>query len=179
MSKKAAGSFEIKNYNFVVPIMSDKGEELKFYVPQPIEKELRSIAHILGYLFTKIRAEQIDIMMFIKDWRIFAEEFCERLENGEGKLRALDAFIERSLLGADIYNECGDKIEKEITAEEREFFEGSLVFMSALYRYSPTYIKNQELGDYFTSLTSTEFKNSLLKSQKTSTAARGVVMRKS
>lgn len=168
---------EINNFNFIIPVIADNGKELKVYVPQPIEKELRGLAHILGHLFTKIRAENVDLLMFVKDWKIFAEEKCANLENGENSLKALNSFLERSLLGSTIFNEDGT--EKEIlSAAEKEFFEGALVFISALYRYSPHYIKMLELGDFFTSLTPMEFKNSLQKSQGQFSPANGVVMKR-
>lgn len=171
-------NFEIKNFNFIVPIIADTGEQYKIFVPQPNEKELKGLAHILGFLFTKIRTENMDLTLFVKDWRIYAEEVCARLENGETKLLAMDTYIERSLLGAEAWTPEGDKVET-LTPTEKEFFEGALVFMSALYRYSPLFLKEKELGEFFTSSTSSEFKNSLRKSPNTPSRGIGVSTRRS
>lgn len=153
--------FKMDSYNFICPFVNDQGSENIAYVPQPIEAELKGIARILGSLFTMIKEGSLDMIVFLKDWDVYIDEICGSLENGEVKRKALDAFLERSLLGAKFFTLDGDVIQGPLTAGEIDSFKGALLFLSALFRYTPKVTLNSELKGFFTSLTPTEYQKSL------------------
>lgn len=155
--------FRMDNYNFICPYITTEGNENIAYVPQPMEAELKGIARILGSLFVMIKEGKLDMVVFLKDWEVYVDEICNSLDNGEVKRKALDAFLARSLLGAKFFTSEGDSISDPLNPEEEDSFKGALLFLSALFRYTPKQTLNSELQGFFTSLTLTEYQKSLRK----------------
>lgn len=153
--------FKMDDYNFICPYINSSGSENIAYVPQPIENELKSIARILGSLFVMIKEGKLDMVVFLKDWEVYVDEICNSLDNGEVKRKALDAFLARSLLGAKFFTPEGDVISDPLSQEEEDSFKGALLFLSALFRYTPKQTLNSELQGFFTSLTFMEYQKSL------------------
>lgn len=169
-----SADFQITNCNFICPFMQD-GQEFVAHVPQPIEAELKGIARILGSLFTMIREKKLDMIIFLRDWDIYVEDICASLDNGEIKKKALDAYLDRSLLGAKLFTLDGDIVDSFTCEEAKETFKGSLLFFSSLYRYTPKNVLVSELRDCFTFLTATEYQKSLQKPLEVSPQGPGVV----
>lgn len=149
---------EITKFNFIISIVSDEGNPLTIYVPQPPEMELKSLAPLLGRIFTALQKEEVSPVVLIKDWELILEELAEKNDTIKTQVAS---FFERSLLGVSVFTEAGKKIEK-LSEDETNIFKGSLLFISALYRYSiRAVLGSAEMAEYFTSLTAMEFQNSL------------------
>lgn len=172
-----AANLEITNVNFIVPSLLDDGSEVKGWVAQPIENEIKGLAQILGPLFTLIREKNVDLVVFLRDWEIFVDDVLAKLENGEGKKKALEAFFERSLVSAKFYSEGGDELPM-LEGLSLEYFKGALLFISALYRYTFKNLLMTDMRDFFTSLSATEFQSSLRKQSAPSTVETGVVTKR-
>lgn len=169
-------NMEATNFNFIVPSILEDGVEVKCWVAQPIDSEIKGLAHILGPLFTHIREKNIDLVVFLRDWEIFVDDAVSRLENGEGKKKALEAFFDRSLMTAKCFSEDGDEL-PPLNGLSLEYFKGALLFISALYRYTFKNLLMKDMKDFFTSLNATEFQNTLRKPSAQSTPGVGVVTR--
>lgn len=147
-------------YNFIVTISSDEGDSLDIYVPQPNELELKLLAPILGKFFTAVREKRYDTMVLLYDWELTVEEALEGLneEKKENLQKRLNTFFERSIASMTINGQT------ELSETEMSLFKGTLLFISALYRYSTKTLLTKELGEFFTSLSSTEWLKSLTSS---------------
>lgn len=170
-------NLEITNVNFVVPSLLDDGSEVKVWVAQPIESEIKGLAQILGPLFTLVREKNVDLVVFLRDWEIFVDDILSKLENGEGKKKALEAFFDRSLMTAKVYSSSGDEL-PALEGLSLDYFKGALLFISALYRYTFKNLLMTDMRDFFTSLSAMEFRNSLLKQSAPSTVENGVVTKR-
>lgn len=177
MADVSDAGLKATNTNFIVPCISDEGKELRIYVPQPLEKELRGIARVLGEIYGLVKSKHVEFEVFLKDCSIYVDEILERLENSDLKRKALEAYLERCLLNATIFTADGDELE-QLSEDEKEVFRSSLLFISALYRYTMRAMQQNELQDFFTSSTATELKSSLRKSQSQSTAADAVITKR-
>lgn len=169
------GGFAINNYNFIVPCMDENLEEVKAWVAQPSEAEMKKLARILGPLFSLIREKKIDLVVFLRDWELFVDDICDTLVNPELAKKSILAFLDRSLLTAEFFTADGEAIKKP-SEDTLMMFKGSLLFTSALYRYSFKATLETEMKDFFTSLSATEFQSSLRKSQGQSMES-GVLMK--
>lgn len=151
-------------YNFIVTISSDVGDSLDIYVPQPNELELKLLAPILGKFFTAVREKRYDTMVLLYDWELIVEEALEGLtdEKKENLQKRLNTFFERSIASMTINGQTG------LSENEMSLFKGTLLFISALYRYSTKTLLTRELGEFFTSLSSTEWLKSLTSSTEVS-----------
>lgn len=156
-----SADFKMDSYNFICPYVNSEGNENIAYVPQPVEAELKGIARILGSLFTMIKEGKLDMVVFLRDWEVYVDEICNSLDNGEVKRKALEAFLARSSLGAKFFTIDGDAVPTPLSPEEEDSFKGALLFLSALFRYTPKVTLNSELKGFFTSLTLTEYQKSL------------------
>lgn len=150
---------KIDKYNFIIPLSGSNNKEITCYVPQPNEIEMHRLFHLLGTIFSILRKGNQDILVILKDWRLILEDSLEDMpdEKRASLLKALDVFFERSLASATIFDEDG--LDVKLDEDETEIFKGTLLFLSALYRYSPNPVKS-EMGGYFTSLSASEFKSS-------------------
>lgn len=164
MADVSVAGLKATNTNFIVPCISDDGKELRIYVPQPLEKELRGIARVLGEIYSLVKSKHVEFEVFLKDCSIYVDEILERLENSDLKRKALDAYLERCLLNATIFTADGDELD-HLSEEEKEVFKSTLVFISALYRYTMRSMQMNELRDFFTTSNVLEYKSSLRKSQ--------------
>ncbi len=169
MADVSDAGLKATNTNFIVPCISDDGKELRIYVPQPLEKELRGIARVLGEIYSLVKSKHVEFEVFLKDCSIYVDEILERLENSDLKRKALEAYLERCLLNATIFTADGDELES-LSEEEKEVFKSTLVFISALYRYTMKAMQMNELREFFTTSNVSEFKSSLRKSQDRQTA---------
>lgn len=168
----------INNYNFIIPLINDNGEDIRIYINQPLENEMRRIASVLAHIFTLIKDNKLDLIIFLKDWDVILEEYCETIDKGQDKLKAVNTFIDRCILTARYFTSEGEVIEK-LSNDELFMVKGALVFLSALYRYSFKMLKNTEMTDFFTSLNVTDFQNTLLPSRERQHVKSGVIMRRS
>lgn len=169
------GEFAINNYNFIVPCMDENLDEVKAWVTQPNDAEMRKLARVLGPLFSLIREKKVDLVVFLRDWELFIDDICDSLTNPELAKKSVLAFLDRSLLTAEFFSADGEQIAKP-SDDTLTMFKGALLFTSALYRYSFKATLETEMKDFFTSLSATEFQNSLRKSQGQSTES-GVLMK--
>lgn len=144
-------------FNFIVTIASDEGEELNIYVPQPNELELKLLAPILGKFYTALKEKKYDMAVMIYDWDLIVEEVLEGYndEKKENLKKRLDTFFERSLASMIISGKSS------LSENETSLFKGTLLFISALYRYSTKTLLIKELAEFFTSSSSTEWLKSL------------------
>lgn len=151
-------------YNFIVTIPSEAGDSLDIYVPQPNELELKFLAPILGKFFTYVREKRYDTMVLLYDWELAVEEVLEGLneEKKENLQKRLNTFFERSIASMTINGK------EALSESEMTLFKGTLLFISALYRYSTKTLLTRELGEFFTSLSSTEWLKSLTSSTEVS-----------
>lgn len=169
MADVSDAGLKATNTNFIVPCISDEGKELRIYVPQPLEKELRGIARVLGEIYSLVKSKRVEFEVFLKDCSIYVDEIIERLENSDLKRKALEAYLERCILNATIFTADGDELES-LSDDEKEVFKSTLVFISALYRYTMKTMQMNELREFFTTSSVSEFKSSLRKSQGQHTA---------
>lgn len=140
-------------FNFVVSIPGEYGETLDIFVPQPNELELKILAPILGKFYTAVREKKYDIMVLLYDWEIIVEQVLEgeNEEKRENLKNRLNTFFERSQASMTI------KGKSTLSEEETSLFKGTLLFISALYRYSTKTLLKKELGEFFTSLSASEW----------------------
>lgn len=150
---------KIDKHNFIIPLSGSSGKEITCYVPQPNEIEMNKLFRLLGTIFSILRKGNQDILVVLKDWRLLLEESLDEMPDDKRTplLKALDVFFERSLASASIFDEDG--LDVTLDEDETEIFKGTLLFLSALYRYSPNQVKS-EMGGYFTSLNASEFRSS-------------------
>lgn len=150
--------------NFIIPLSGSNDKEITCYVPQPNEIEMNRLFRLLGTIFSVIRKGNQDILVVLKDWRLILEDSLGDTseEKRDALLGALDVFFERSLASATIFDEDG--LDVTLDEEETEIFKGTLLFLSALYRYSPNQVVKNEMKGYYTSLNASEFKSSQKKS---------------
>lgn len=162
---------QITKFNFIVSVVGDDGDMLRVFVPQPPEMEIKALAPLLGKIFSALQTEGANPLVLMKDWELMLDEVAEK----NAAIRSVaNSFFERCLLGMSVYTEGGKKVEK-LSESETEIFRGTLLFVSALYRYSTSAIRGgQEMREFFTSLTATEFQSSLKK--LSSQAQQGIVV---
>lgn len=160
----------IDKLNFVIPFVTDAGKEAQVFIPQPNDLELKGLAKFLGYYYSKVQREGILPNVAMTDYQVFIEDFLTTipLDAKDAYQSKLDAFYERSLMGAHTY--CDGMFLTKLSKDEEEAIKGSLTFISALYRYSPKGALKGELMDFFTSLSATEWKSSFSTSASASTA---------
>ena len=144
-------------YNFIVTISSDEGDSLDIYVPQPNELELKLLAPLLGKFFTAVREKRYDTTVLLYDWEWSVEEALEGLneEKKENLQKRLNTFFERSIASMTINGK------EALSEDETNLFKGTLLFISALYRYSTKALLKKELEEFFTSLSASEWLKSL------------------
>lgn len=157
---------KITKFNFILSLTSDEGQDLKIYVPQPNEIEIRGIAKLLSVIFDKVTKNE-NPLVIMKDYDVYVDDLFDDATKKTAFNAKLNAFFERSLLSASVYTETGEKIERKLSEDETEIFKGSLLFAAALYRYSTrTLLSGTDMRAFYTSLTATEFQNSLKTSSK-------------
>lgn len=160
---------QIKLSAFVIPYSYERedGETREFcaYVRMPGEAEMVAMAKSLGYIFSKFKssvAEGFDFLVLVKDWRIYLTEFLggENSPNYLKQMKILDAFFERRLTYADIFDvESGEIIDKDdLDATDYDALKGSLLFFLSIFRYARETFKLDEMQKCITSLSFTEYK---------------------
>lgn len=149
---------EIDNkLNLVLTINDDNGEETKFFIPQPTRVAFDSVAKFLRVFYQKaISGIPADVLVI--DYALIIKE---SMDNEEKELPKIQGFIDRTLLGAQVFLPNGEfKTYSECTFSEdfKALIEGTLVFTCALYRYVAMSAKKTVLKDITTSLNFTEWK---------------------
>lgn len=157
---------EIDNkLNLVLTINDDNGDETKFFIPQPTRVAFDSVAKFLRVFYQKaISGIPADVL--VVDYALIIKE---SMDDEEKDLPKIQGFIDRTLLGAQVFlpngefktfNEC------KFSEDFKAIIEGTLVFTCALYRYVAMSAKKTVLKDITTSLNSTEWKTHCENSRK-------------
>lgn len=149
---------EIDNkLNLVLTINDDEGEETKFFIPQPTRVAFDSIAKFLRVFYQKaISGIPADVLVI--DYALIIKE---SMDDEDKELPKIQGFIDRTLLGAQVFLPSGEfKTYPECNFSEdfKALIEGTLVFSCALYRYVAMSAKKTVLKDITTSLNFTEWK---------------------
>lgn len=160
-------------FNFTFDIISSNGNSYKVFLPQPNAQEIKMLAPILGRIFTELRSEKLDTIVMLKDWELIVENATADLndEKASNILTTLNNFFDRSILSATIVDESGIKVE-HLDDDEQSYFKGTLLFISALYRYSLKASLKSDLRDYFTSSTCSEWLKQFVSGKEVNTAAK-------
>lgn len=152
--------------NFTFNLTLDTGETANIWLPQPIWAELAIISRPLAYIFTE--ANTLPYQVFITDWERVVNESLDGLrdEQKEKVKKDLEAFFARMIAGGY----CDLKNMNDFSEYELNDFKGTLLFISALYRYvyARTPIQSEKSKAFFTSLTQAEWQKSLLSSKDSS-----------
>lgn len=159
---------QIDNINFIIDFIMDNDTEAKCYIKQPIYNELTGIMKVLGGIFSLTRKENLHPQTILVDCLEYAEEIISELPEQlqETYKKRIDAFLSRSLLSCSIvYRDDEDMLielqPQYLTENEKLEIKKHLLFLSALYRYSPKKILLKDLKGLFTLQNATEWKNSL------------------
>lgn len=152
--------------NFILPFQNDNGDECIAYIPQPTPEELRQIAGILGFLLPKVQGSELDFIVFVQDWELMLEKYYKKqARDGEdiNNIKAdLMRFLDRKIEVGNCFDMKGN-ILQELSADERNFISGELLFFCCLYRYAKIAFKQKEMKDLTTSLTSSAYQEYLKK----------------
>lgn len=159
---------KIDTMNFIIPLTANNGHTFDIYVPQPLGNELDKIARVLGYFFGLQRTNDIHPLVIMRDWQMYLRESLENMSESRAAdiEKSVNIFLERSLSGSFAVSADNKEIDiSKFGEEEMELIKGSILFLSALYRYSPKWALIGEDGQkgYFTSQSLTEVRNSLQK----------------
>lgn len=157
---------EIDNkLNLVLTINDDNGDETKFFVPQPTRVAFDSVAKFLRIFYQKaISGVPADVLVI--DYALIIKE---GMDDEEKELPKIQGFIDRTLLGAQVFLPNGEfktYPECNFSSDFKAVIEGTLVFTCALYRYVAIGAKKNVLKDIVTSLNFTEWKTHCENSRK-------------
>lgn len=162
--------------NFVIPLENSVGEEFKVFIPHIPKSNVDSIAEVLGELFSRLQ-KGLNPDVFIEDNQLIINSIIENLckDNEEDKLRLqslINSFIERSLLTAEVLFPDGEFISYPSISKDKIDWDGScfntlrgyLLFIQALWRYTPVKTKTTFLGPFIVYQSLSEWQSSLKKS---------------
>lgn len=156
--------------SFVIPFVNSAEEECVAYVPQPSEAEMVALAKSLGYIFSRFKnavIEGSDFLVIVKDWEIMLDEHLGSGEKAEAQKKQLEAFFDRRILPANIFNkETGEVVEGKNIEDPAIMHDlkGMLLFFVAALRYAPQLLKMKELLEFTTLLSASEMQMLLRKS---------------
>lgn len=149
--------------NFEVALVLDTGDEAKVFIPQPNDVELTRISRVLSYVFKEMDKSPLQILLI--DWERLIDEALAGLpsELAENVRKQTLTFLDRCVSSGI----CDLKDINTLSATEASLLKGSLLFISALYRYvyQRAKIESNEIKGFFTSLSATDWKK---RSQKLS-----------
>lgn len=147
---------------FIINFTNSKGDECVAYIPQPSEEEMVSIAKSLGFLFSKWKNSEMDLLVILKDWKIMLDEFLG--ENTPQKT-ALNGFFERKISLGNIFNkQNGEQVKgNDLNNSDYEVIQGSLLFYVSVLRYATALYNNEKLRAVTTSLSALDYQKSLKK----------------
>ncbi len=159
---------KIDKFNLIFDSQFDCGK-VHCYVPEPSEIELKNLSRVLGYFYTCFQNNENASVMLI-DYDRFIDEALEPITNDDQRNRKreqVSMYLERCLMNASFFDEEYSEIDKnKLSKDDVEIFNGLILFISALYRYSMKEGRRKLIGDYFTSLSATEWIKSCKKSAK-------------
>lgn len=151
--KEDIKGLKIEKYNFIFNVFFESYGACQCYIPQVNELELKSISRILSYFYKAFQNE--DERVVLVDYERFIEESIEPITDNaqrDRKKEQLEAYFERSFLGASFYDNEWIEIDKtKLDEDDIHNFRAMLLFTSALFRYSTKEGKKYFLGEYFTS----------------------------
>lgn len=160
--------------NLILHVDTEQYGEATAYVPQPNLIELKSISRVLAHFYTSYNnGDKPEIL--IVDYERFIDEALEPINNTaqkELKLKQVDIFLERSLLGAKWFDsEYSELDSNKLSDEDKALFNGTLLFISALFHYLGKKGRQQFIKDFFTSLDVMAWKEHCKKQLEQSTKA--------
>lgn len=155
-----ANSPKMDMKNFVLPFLSDNQKECRLFVPQPSSAELNAIASVLGFIYPKIQKQEVDFMVFVKDWQIMIERHLRKDEDRQEIMEQLKAFLGRKITDGNAFYLDGTEKGK-LSDDEREFLSGELLFFSSLLRYLKAAFNDSDMTDLITSASALEYKEQL------------------
>lgn len=154
--------------NFEVALVLDTGEEAKVFVPQPNDVELTRISRVLSYIFREMDKNPLQILLI--DWERMIDEALSGLskELADNVKKQTMTFLDRCVSSGI----CDLKDINTLSDSETSLLKGSLLFISALYRYvyQRAKIESSGIKGFFTSLSATDWKKSLSKRSEESQA---------
>lgn len=162
---KNAPKIDRKN-NLILTLMDEDSNINKVYIPEPTQQSFNSILKVLQKFYAMSFMDSIPVDVIVRD---YAEIVKEILDGDEIAIKRVDSFINRSLLGSTIFTHEGEFVpyaECKWSDEEKAICEGTLLFVSALYRYVPIQARKKGLKDILTSQTLEDWKISCLDSFK-------------
>lgn len=136
-------------------------ENLCAYIRTPGDKELAALARTLGFLYSKFSSairEGFSPEVLMADWRIYLEEFLGDDDKGKKQRSTLEAFFERRLSMADIFNVDTGEVIKELDDYTYESLKGTLLFLVSLSRYAPQSFRMRGMKNFITSLNFMDYK---------------------
>lgn len=151
-----------RKLNLVLPINMVAGHTIHLYVPQPTKLLFNSISKVLSKFYS-LALKDIPIDVVIIDYEQYIDEAIEGMPNRDEYLTKVKSFLEKVLLGSHVYDTSSGEFSgfteysEKLTEDDRGVVEGMLLFICALFRYTSQQIKTSLLGDYFTSLTYSEW----------------------
>ena len=159
----------IENLNFVIPYYDEKGDVNNCYLPQPSKALFDSVASILGYLYTKIRTDNLLPEVFVMDYKTICEDIITQRNLPKDYSVKLNNFLEKCLISSsliDINYDFKSFNDVQLQEEIQEILKGYILFTCALSRYTPIPLRRSVLGQLTTSQSITEYCNSFKKSHK-------------
>lgn len=148
-------------------------EPIEIYLPCINSQQFQGIENMLGATYTLIK-QDINPDVFVVDWSIKLKEALK--DNYIQELNKFEAFYQRLLLTAELYNANDNIFYKMVTDKDKlvelgifddvveNDFKGLLLFILALWRYIRGTTRESVLGLFVTSLTLSEWKDSHKKS---------------
>lgn len=153
--------------NIAITTTLSNGRDITAFINQPTKEESIRIAKVLGYIYTQASKNEIDLLVLAQDWEIYLDDFLQGLRNPEEVKNELNAFFERRIDTATIfYNDTGETVDVKVDDEAMTMIKGFLLFFSAILRFASQAVGKSKMRDFFTSLSASEFQESLKKSSK-------------
>lgn len=153
--------------NIAITVSLSNGRDATAFINQPTKEESIRIAKVLGYIYTQASKNEIDLLVLAQDWELYLDDFLQGMRNPDEMKAELNAFFERRIDTATIfYNDTGETVDVKIDDEAMTMIKGFLLFFSAILRFASQAIGKSKMKDFFTSLSASEFQESLRKSSK-------------
>lgn len=162
------------NLNFIIQLspidyLGDTQIKLDFYLPNINRRQFDALSIFLGKTYELIKDEKVNPDVFVVDWENYLRKSLGELAFLE-ELKKFEAFVERTLLTAEIYcyntNEFYNYLEDQEKLKSlglnleniKNELKGFILFICALFRYIRGQERKSVLGLFITSLALSEWK---------------------
>lgn len=151
-------NIKVKNTCFQVKVEVDLDKFAYVLVEAPSVPVVESIRPALATIY-KLAQEGTPVEVIIADWRSLIDKGYERQLTNFFEKCALTGIVVTEEAKELRYDDWAKSVDDDIVA----FYEGSLLFFCASYRYLPPARKKIILEDFLFSSTLTDLKDSLMK----------------